>query len=128
LGLILDTNAVSALLAGRSDSLHRVLDDADRHHLPLPVIAEYQFGLLQLPRPRRLQSLFRRLEADSILLLPDRVTADSYASIRHDLKKLGQPIPENDLWIAALARQFDLDIVSQDAHFDQVPAIRRIGW
>lgn len=126
--MILDTNAVSALLAGRSESLHHLLDAADRHHLPLPVVAEYQFGLLQLPRPRRLQSLFRRLEADSILLLPDRATADAYASIRHDLKKRGQPIPENDLWIAALARQFDLDIVSQDAHFDQVPAIRRIGW
>lgn len=126
--MILDTNAVSALLAGGSESLHRVLDAADRHHLPLPVIAEYQFGLHQLPRPRRLHSLFRRLEADSILLLPDRATADQYASIRHDLKKRGQPIPENDLWIAALARQFDLEVVSQDTHFDHVPNLRRIGW
>jgi hypothetical protein len=27
-----------------------------------------------------------------------------------------------------LARQFELDIVSQDAHFDHIPGIRRISW
>lgn len=126
--MILDTNAVSALLAGQSESLQRILDGADQHHLPLPVIAEYQYGLLRLPRPQRLQSLFRRLEADSIVLLPDRATADVYAIVRQELKTKGQPIPENDVWIAALARQFDLEVVSQDAHFDQVPSIRRISW
>jgi tRNA(fMet)-specific endonuclease VapC len=126
--LILDTNAVSALLAGNSESLQRVLEGADQHYLPLPVIAEYQYGLLRLPRPQRLQSLLRRLEADSIVLLPDRSTADIYAVIRHDLRTKGRPIPENDIWIAALARQFHLDVVSQDAHFDQVANLRRISW
>ncbi|QDT76063.1 PIN domain-containing protein [Lacipirellula limnantheis] len=126
--MILDTNAVSALLAGQNGSLHRILDGADQHHLPLPVIAEYQYGLLRLPRPQRLQSLFRRLEADSIVLLPDRTTADVYATVRQELKTKGQPISENDVWIAALSRQFDLEVVSQDAHFDHVPRIRRISW
>lgn len=126
--MILDTNAVSALLAGRNEALHRILDGADQHQLPLPVIAEYQYGLLRLPRPQRLQSLFRRLEADSIILFPDRSTADLYALIRQELRTKGQPIPENDVWIASLARQFDLDVVSQDAHFDHVPNVRRIGW
>lgn len=126
--MILDTNAVSALLAGQNESLQRILDGADQHHLPLPVIAEYQYGLLRLTRPQRLQSLFRRLEADSIVLLPDRATADVYAVVRQELRTKGQPIPENDVWIAALARQFDLEVISQDAHFDHVPSIRRIGW
>jgi tRNA(fMet)-specific endonuclease VapC len=126
--LILDTNAVSALLAGRNDSLKRVLEGVDQHHLPLLVIAEYQFGLLRLPRPQRLRSLFRQLEAESIILLPDRSTADLYALIRQELRMKGQPIPENDIWIAALARQFDLQIVSQDTHFDAVPNVGRIGW
>jgi tRNA(fMet)-specific endonuclease VapC len=126
--LILDTNAVSALLAGRNDSLKRVLEGVDQHHLPLPVIAEYQFGLLRLPRPQRLQSLFRQLEAESIILLPDRATADIYAVVRQELRTKGRPIPENDIWIAALARQFDLQIVSQDIHFDAVPNLGRIGW
>jgi tRNA(fMet)-specific endonuclease VapC len=125
--MILDTNAVSALLGGDHE-LGRVLSKAQRHHLPLPVIAEYQFGLLAARRQKRLEALFRRLEAESIVLCPDRETAGWYAAIRQQLKRKGRPIPENDLWIAALARQDSLEIVSRDPHFDAVDGVRRIGW
>jgi predicted nucleic acid-binding protein len=126
--VILDTNAVSSLLGGRNDQLNSLLDSADHHHLPLAVIAEYQYGLLALHNPRRLQTLLRKLEADSIVLCPDRVTADIYAGVRHRLRLLGRPIPENDMWIAALARQHSLEIVSQDPHFDHVEGVQRIRW
>lgn len=125
--MILDTNAVSSLLAG-DERIGRILPQADGHHLPLVVVAEYQYGLLGLKKRSRLQSLFRRLEAGSILLCPDRDTVDWYATIRFDLKRTGRPIPENDLWIAALARQHTLEIVSQDPHFDSVQGIQRIDW
>jgi tRNA(fMet)-specific endonuclease VapC len=125
--LILDTNAVSAVLSG-DKRIGEVLADADRHHLPLGVIAEYQYGLLASNRRKRLESLFRRLEADSIVLYPDRETADWYAGIRLELKKNGTPIPENDIWVAALARQFDLEIASLDAHFDLIDKLKRRGW
>ena len=55
-------------------------------------------------------------------------TADLYATIRVELKATGSPIPANDAWIAALARQHRLPIVSQDAHFDRVKNIDRVGW
>jgi predicted nucleic acid-binding protein len=126
--VILDTNAVSSLLAGGNQQLNALLESANQHHLPLAVIAEYQYGLLALHNPRRLELLLRKLEADSIVLYPDRATADTYAAIRHDLRTRGRPIPENDLWIAALARQHSLEIVSQDPHFDHVEGIRRISW
>jgi predicted nucleic acid-binding protein len=125
--LILDTNAVSALIQG-DEGVSRVVSGLRRHHLPLPVIAEYQFGLLSLRNPQRLQSLFRRLEADSYVVAPDRGTADWYAAIRHDLRQRGQPIPDNDLWIAALARQHDLEVVSRDPHFDCVDKLKRLSW
>lgn len=125
--MILDTNAVSAILSGVKQ-ISQLLAGADQHHLPLGVIAEYRFGLLASRRRQRLESLFRRLEADSIILYPDRDTADWYASIRHDLKLRGTPIPENDIWTAALARQHSLEIASQDSHFDLVDRVKRRHW
>ncbi len=125
--MILDTNAVSALLAG-DKQVGDKLASADHHHLPLIVIGEYQYGLLASRKRKKLQPLLTRLEAESIILCADRETADWYASIRHDLKRRGWPIPENDVWIAALARQHALEILSQDPHFDHVDKVRRIGW
>jgi len=39
------------------------------------------------------------------------------------LRKIGAPIPTNDLWIAALARQHRLPLFSLDAHFAAVPGL-----
>jgi len=58
----------------------------------------------------------------------DRGTADEYAEIRSELKRAGRPIPGNDLWIAALARQHALPLLSRDRHFDLVPGLKRVGW
>jgi tRNA(fMet)-specific endonuclease VapC len=92
------------------------------------VIAEYQYGMLGSRMRRRLEPGFRKLESQSVVLTCERETADWYAAIRHELRVKGRPIPESDLWIAALARQYSLEIVSRDPHFDQVDRIRRISW
>jgi tRNA(fMet)-specific endonuclease VapC len=55
-------------------------------------------------------------------------SAAAYAEIRHALKERATPAPSNDVWIAALARQHNLAILSADAHFDKIPGIRRITW
>ena len=57
-----------------------------------------------------------------------QATADVYASIRMELKRSGNPIPSNDAWIAALARQHALPVLSNDAHFDVVQGIVRIAF
>jgi predicted nucleic acid-binding protein len=44
-------------------------------------------------------------------------TAESYAQVRDELRRKGRPIPENDVWIAALARQHDQPVVARGFHF-----------
>ncbi len=44
------------------------------------------------------------------------------------LRAQGTPIPENDIWIAALARQHTLRLVSRDTHFDGVPGLDVVRW
>ena len=62
-----------------------------------------------------------------ILPIEDQTTV-MYADIRSELKAAGTPIPENDLWIAALVREYDLPLLSKDRHFDNVPGISRLSW
>jgi predicted nucleic acid-binding protein len=64
----------------------------------------------------------------TIVLAADETTTRHYAEIRLQLVAAGTPIPMNDLWIAAIARQHDLPVISRDAHFDQVKGLTRIGW
>ena len=125
--MILDTNAVSALLAGEP-SLEDVLSRNERHHLPVIVIGEYRYGLSRSRYRTRLERVFEVLIRESYVLGVDERTTVHYAAIREDLRQAGRPIPENDIWIAALARQHDQVVVSGDEHFDAVDGMRRVAW
>jgi tRNA(fMet)-specific endonuclease VapC len=62
-------------------------------------------------------------------LLPcDLDTARHYGAIKGSLQVRGRPIPDNDIWIAALAQQHDLTVVTKDAHFRQVDALPLLSW
>jgi len=100
------------------------------HILFLPVIAlgEYRFGILA-SRHRRLYEEWLGIFLPTVTLLDVQAeTAVLYAIIGDELCRLGRPIPDNDIWIAALGRQHRLPILSNDTHFDAISGIRRIGW
>jgi tRNA(fMet)-specific endonuclease VapC len=125
--VILDTNALSALFGG-DRSLAEVLGGEDRHHLPVIVIGEYRYGLARSRDRGRLGRLLDLLIHHSIVLPVEVETTTHYATLREELRLLGRPIPENDVWIAALARQHDLPVVTRDDHFDHVSDLRRVSW
>lgn len=125
--MILDTNAVSALLAGDS-ALGDLLAERPRHHLPVLVIGEYLFGLLRSRHREQLGILFAALIQESRVLVVDQVTAEVYSQVREELRARGRPIPENDVWIAALALQHKQSVVSCDDHFDSVRGVIRLAW
>ena len=125
--MILDTNALSALLAG-DPALGEVLDSEPMHHLPVIVIGEFRYGVARSRHRRRLERLLDLLIGQSIVLPVDEETTRHYATVRENLRRAGSPIPENDVWIAALARQHEEPIVSRDHHFDLVDASLRVAW
>lgn len=127
MAVILDTNAVSALFVG-DPALGEVLAGTQRHHLPVIVVGEYRYGLLGSRRRDHLQGLLDTLIRESIVLHVDEATAETYSHVRDELRRKGKPIPENDLWIAALARQHHQPVVSRDEHFDDVSNLRRVTW
>jgi tRNA(fMet)-specific endonuclease VapC len=125
--MILDTNAVSGLLEGHP-ALEALLAREVRHELPVIVIGEYRYGLARSRLRRRLLPLFEQLIRESTVLPVTTATAAAYATVREVLRAQGTPIPENDVWISALAIEHGLGIVSRDTDFDQVPGVRRRTW
>ena len=125
--MILDTNAISALGDGNIAARRRLRTNGQLA-VPVVVLGEYRFGLLQSrTRRRREQWLHQFLQAVRVLCI-DVGTTEHYAELRLELKRLGRPIPPNDVWIGALCRQHDLPVMSRDGHFDSVEGLRRIDW
>ena len=126
--MILDTNALSALADGENGLLP-LLKSSRKHQIPVIVLGEYRYGLKRSrERLAREKWLSEEVEQAFDILPITQVTALSYSEIREELREAGTPIPENDIWIAALTRQYDLDLISHDKHFDYVKGLSRKSW
>ena len=125
--MILDTNGVSAFFDGLPEVVQSVADEP-RVLLPVIVIGEYRYGLLSSRERVEREARFEGFCRACRLLSIDEETAGYYAAVRHRLRLAGRPIPENDIWIAALCLQHRQKILSNDRHFDAVQGVIRIGW
>jgi predicted nucleic acid-binding protein len=125
--MILDTNALSAFIDGET-ALRPLVRGGGRPSIPVIVIGEFRYGITS-SRHRATYQRWLDANLDKFTILDvTRATAGPYAELRAALKRSGQPIPANDLWIAALAVEHALPILSRDAHFDAVPGVSRVGW
>lgn len=125
--MILDTHALSAFIDGDA-ALGKLLGREARLAVPVIVLGEFRYCIASSRHREAYENwLIEHLPNFEVMNISDDTT-ESYATIRVTLKQTGRPIPANDAWIAALALQHRLPIVSRDEHFDSVPQIRRISW
>jgi tRNA(fMet)-specific endonuclease VapC len=96
--------------------------------VPSVVLGEYYFGIRQSRYRNRYEQWLRRYLPLVEIAAVTSATAAAYADIRLELKRSGNPIPPDDVWIAALARQHALPVLSNDTHFDAVEGIKRIAF
>ena len=115
LEVILDTNAISAWCDGDTKLL-AVLPSDRPLFLPAIVIGEYRFGIKVARDRKTREAWLAEVESAVMVLDVNSETARHYADVREELRKARMPIPENDLWIAALARQHDLPVITRDTH------------
>lgn len=127
MNILLDTNFYSAFCKG-DESAGRIIQRARRIFIPFAVLAELRAGFLCGTKARKNEStLTLFLNSDRVrVLYPDENTTHQFAAVFAQLRLLGKPIPTNDIWIAALAVQYDLILCSRDKHFDLLPQIARV--
>lgn len=120
----LDTNRLTDLFQGDM-ALAEWLGSCDEIWIPLVVLAEIKAGFYGGSQQHRNEILLRELLAKTTVgvLLPSRETAEHYARVFVQLKRAGTPVPDNDLWIAALALEHDLVLITRDRHFEGIPQL-----
>ena len=125
--MILDTNALSAFVDGDA-AVGEVLRRQARAAIPVIVLGEFRYGIAESRhRPAYEAWLEAELPHFDVLAVTEE-TAVAYAALRVALRRSGRPIPANDAWIAALALQHRLPVLSRDQHFDAVPDLERKSW
>jgi len=122
--IALDTNRLTDLFKGDKELTER-LAACDEVWIPLIVLAEIKAGFYGgTQRPHNERLLQRLLAKETVsVLFPGRETAEQYARLFVQLKRAGTPVPDNDLWIAALALEHDLLLITRDEHFQRIPQL-----
>ncbi len=124
---LLDTNIIIALFA--SDArVQDHLNKADEVFVPSIAVGELYFGALKSARPTENLARVDNFVSNIIVLGCDTDTALRYGEIKNALRMKGHPIPENDIWIAAVALQHDLVLITRDAHFGDIDNLQMAAW
>lgn len=124
---LLDTNAIIALQR-ENDDLKKLLNTATDVFIPVISVGELYFGAYKSQHVEENRRRVASFIADRTVLNANADTADVYGQIKQGMRAKGRPIPENDIWIAALAIQYDLTLITHDAHFDEVDNLIWRRW
>lgn len=113
---LLDTNILIAIFAA-DQSVRQHLSQSGEFFVPTIALGELYYGAMKSTRVDANVKRIDELAVSSSLLGCDTQTSRHYGQIKNNLRLKGRPIPENDIWVAAIAQQHDLTVVSRDMHF-----------
>ncbi|MDJ0843092.1 type II toxin-antitoxin system VapC family toxin [Crocosphaera sp.] len=124
---LLDTNIIIALFANDSKIKNRLIQ-AGEVFIPSIVIGELYYGANKSQRVQENLTKIEDFVANNVILSCDETTSRYYGEVKNSLRLKGRPLPENDLWISAITIQYNLLLVTRDAHFNEVEQINCVKW
>lgn len=124
---LLDTNIIIALFANDKDVIKELKNNTDIA-IPSIVIGELFYGVYNLTKQEENIAKVFKLISKSKIISCDEITANNYGQIKKLLKTQGNPIPENDIWIAGIVQQHDMTLVTRDKHFEKIKSINVVKW
>ena len=124
---LLDTNIIVALFKD-DDDVRTQIAASSEVFVPAIAIGELFYGAQHSTRVEKNMKKVREFAANSTVLSIDLATAEYYGQIKSELKTKGHPLPENDVWIAAIAQQHSLTVVTRDQHFKEIDGLLLEEW
>ena len=96
--------------------------------IPSIAIGELVYGALHSTQVDRHMEEVRAFVKASTILSCGINTAFIYGQLKQNLRIKGQAIPENDLWIAAIAQEHGLTVAKRDQHFTAIDGLAVELW
>ena len=125
--LLLDTNIIIALFEGDEAVLSN-LDRAIEVFVPAIALGELFFGAAKSAQPNENVAKLEQFAEGRCILPCNLAIAREYGRLKNQLRAKGRPIPENDIWIAAVASHHDLVLATRDRHFREVDGLAIAVW
>lgn len=122
--LLVDTSAYSAFLRGHREVVEEISRADELFLTPVvlgELLARFRKGSRYEANDDRLKQFLASPRARWLAI--DDETAHRYSVLHEHLRRAGEPIPTNDLWIAASAMQHGLRLLTTDRHFERLPQI-----
>lgn len=122
----LDTNIISHIMNGHSESIEQTLDRIHTYYIPWAVYGELLAGIKSGSHPGKYTPILESFLSKPYVLLSSVSAADTvpfYAEIYRSLKRRGTPVSPNDLWIAAECAQQGLPLFTLDKDFANIEQV-----
>lgn len=119
---LLDTSIIIHAFK-QNNTIAERLDKISEIFVPIEVVGELCYGAYKSANPTKHLGQINSFLLNCKIISPDRTTADVYGNIKTALMQKGKPIPENDIWIAAIAQQHEIPLFTTDNHFSEISSI-----
>ena len=124
---LLDTNIVIGLFANDFKIVSKIQYTIEIA-VPCIVIGELCYGANKSMKSEENLERIDDFARNNIILNCDENTAKLYGVIKDRLRLKGHLIPENDIWIAAIALQNNLSLITRDEHFKEFENLKTENW
>lgn len=119
--ILLDTSAYVAFKQNRDEVVGIILKAETILFSPI-VLGELMFGFRNGKKfKENMDDLDKFLRHEVVKLITiAEITADHHSRIANQLKLQGNPIPTNDIWIAAQTMEHGAELITSDRHFEKI--------
>ena len=126
-GVVLDTTIIVDHFR-RDAVIAAQLKNCPALYIPLTALGELLFGAYNSRFEAKALTQVEEFLRICAVLTPGEVAAHHYGHIKTELHRAGRPIPQNDIWIAAIAMEHQLPLATRDQHFSHVPGLKVLNW
>ena len=120
---LLDTSIIIKIFNGEKVIVDKI---QSFHNIFIPAVAvgELYYGAYNSSKKDNNLEKIDWFCQSATILNADTQTAKLYGYIKNGLKRIGKPIPENDIWIAAISIQNNLILACRDVHFSYIDGLK----